>query len=153
MAWTNSKVFTATLTDVWNNTTAMDMNSDTHKVAVYSDAITPSQSVASASAAYGAGVYASGEQTSGAQWPAGGMALTSVTSGFSSATYTFDAADTPSGSTATLTFYGCLVYDDTITTPVADQAMSFNYMGGPVTVTAGLVTIIWSGTGIFNLVL
>lgn len=153
MAWSNSKIFTTYITDVLNNTTAMDANSDTIKVSLYDNSITPSQTVTSANAAYGAGVYASGEQTSSAQWPAGGVALSSVTSGFSSNVYTFDAADTDSGSTATLTVYGGLIYDDTITTPVADQGMCFNYLGGAATVTAGLLRLVWSASGVWSLTL
>ena len=55
-----------------------------------------------------------------------GLALASVTSSFSSNVYTFDAADTANGSAATLSgAYGCLVYDDTLTTPVADGGYGF----------------------------
>jgi hypothetical protein len=83
--------------------------------------------------------------------PASVIALSSVTSGFSSNVYTFDAADTVStGSSATLAnVYGCLVYDDTITTPVADQGVCYNYFGGANSVTDGTFTIAWSASGIF----
>src|SRR5687767_14325121 len=103
MAWSNSKIFSATITDLTNNTTAMDANSDTHKAALFDNSITPSQTVASASTAFGAGVWASGEVFDGAEWATGGVALTGVASGFSSNVYTFDASDTVStGTSATL---------------------------------------------------
>ena len=38
MAWSNSKLFTATVTDLMNNTTAVDANSDTFKIALYTGA-------------------------------------------------------------------------------------------------------------------
>jgi len=156
MAWSNSKIFTATITDVLNNTTAIDGNADTFKAALYDNTITPDQTVASASTAYNAGQWVTaGEVDDGTNWDAGGEPLTSVTSTFSSNVYTFDAANTPQGgATCTLAdVYGCLVYDDTIAAPVADQGMCFNYFGGVNSVTAGTFTIVWNASGIFALTL
>lgn len=155
MAWSNSKVFSAFWTDKANQTTLMDLNSDTFKVALFDNTITPSQTVASASTAFGAGVWASGEVFQAVQWPTAGVALAGVASGFSSNVYTFDANDTASGSAFTTTsdVYGVLVYSDTITTPVADQGLCYNYLGGPQAVTAGILTIQWSASGITYLTL
>jgi len=151
MAWSNSKIFTSFITDVFNNTTAMDMNADTPKVALFDNSITPSQSVASASSAYAAGVWASGGISDATGWPAAGRPLASITSVFSTNVYTFDAADTVSvNATTTLAgTFGCLVYDDTITTPVADQGMCYNYFGGTQSVTSGTFTVVWNASGIF----
>jgi hypothetical protein len=153
MAWSASKIFMATIEDLMENTTAVDLNSDTFKVALFDNSITPSQTVASASTAYGAGVWASGGQVDVSGWPAVGRDLATVTSTFSSNVYTFDAADTVSAnSTTTLSgAYGCLVYDDTITTPVADQGLCYNYFGGVASVTSGTFTVAWSGTGILTI--
>ena len=155
MAWTNSKIFTSFITDVMNNTTAMDMNADTPLVALFDNAITPSQTVASAASAYGAGVWASGHITdtgtsAPAGWPTVGRPLASITSVFATNVYTYDAADTASANAATTIAgaFGALVYDDTITTPVADQGMCFNYFGGTQSVTLGTFTIVWNGAGI-----
>jgi hypothetical protein len=153
MGWSVSKIFSATITDLINNTSNIDGNADTFKAALFDNTITPSQTVASASTAFGAGVWASGQQTNGG-WSSGGLALTSVTSGFSSNVYTFDAADLANGSAATLSgAFGCLVYDDTITTPVADQGLCYNYFGGSASVTSGTLTIVWNASGIFALTL
>lgn len=153
MAWSASKIFSSYITDALNNTAALAAGSDTIKAALFDNTITPSQTVASASTAYNAGVWASGEQTNGG-WSAGGLALTSVASGFSSNVYTFDAADTANGSAATLSgAYGCLVYDSTLATPVAKQGMCFNYFGGSNAVTSGTLTIVWNASGIFTLTL
>lgn len=153
MAWTNSKIMMATLTDVLNNTTALDVNSDAWKVALYDNSITPSQTVASASAAYGGGVWAAGSganlnDTSG--WPYVGRPLANIASGFSSNVYTFDADDTVSANSSTtlVNAFGCLTYDDTLTTPVADQALCFNYFGGTQSVTAGTFTLVYNAAGI-----
>jgi hypothetical protein len=133
----------------------MDGNADTFKVALFDNTITPSQTVASASTAYGTGVWASGGVLDASGWPAVGRDLASVTSTFSTNVYTFDAADTVSAnSSTTLTnAYGCLVYDDTITTPVADQGVCYNYFGGANSVTAGTFTVVWNAAGIFALTL
>ncbi len=153
MSWTVSKIFSAFVTDSLNRTNAFDLNADTFKASLYDDTITPSQTVAAASTAYAAGVWASGEKTNGG-WSAGGLALASVTSSFSSNVYTFDAADTANGSAATLTnVYGVLVYDDTLASVVNDQGVCFNYLGGANAVTAGTLTIQWSASGIFALTL
>ncbi len=132
MAWSNSKIFMAAIEDMFENTTAMDLNADTFKAALFNDTITPSQTVSSANSAYAAGVWASGGVLDASGWPAVGRDLASVTSSVASNVYTFDAADTSSAnSSTTLTnAYGCLIYDDTLTTPVADQGLCYNYFGG-----------------------
>jgi hypothetical protein len=154
VAWSNSKIFMAYIEDVLENTTAMDANSDTFKAALYNNTPTPDQTVASANTAYNAGQWANTNEVSdGTNWDAGGEPLTSVTSAFSSNVYTFDAANTPQGgaSTTLANVYGCLVYDDTITTPVADQGVCYNYFGGANSVTAGTFTIVWNASGIFTI--
>lgn len=157
MAWSASKVFSAFITDAMNNTAALDLNSDTIKVALFDNTITPSQTVTSANSAYGAGVWASGgvSDTSGNNnWAAAGRSLGTITSDFSTNVYTFDAADLAGGGTVTITnAYGALIYDDTLTTPVADQGICYSYFGGANTVTSGTFTIAWSGTGIFTITL
>jgi hypothetical protein len=153
MAWSNSKLFLATLEDILENTTEIDMNSNTFKAALYDNDITPDQTVASANTAYNAGQWTSSgnEVFDGAEWAQGGVALGSVTSSFASNVYTFDAANTASGSSATLAaVFGCLVYSDTITTPVADQGVCYNYFGGTNSVTDGTFTIVWNASGIFT---
>src|SRR6266705_2663872 len=124
MAWSNSKIFTTYLTDILNNTTAMDLNTDaTIGVSLFDNTITPSQTVTSANSAYAAGVWASGGVSDASGWPAAGRPLASITSTFSTNVYTFDAADTVSANSSTtlVNAYGCLVYENTLTTPVADQ--------------------------------
>lgn len=151
MAWSNSKIFSAFLTDALNNTAALDMNTDTLKAALYNNTPTPDQTVASASSAYNTGQWAvANEQSDSTNWNAGGEPLTGISSGFVSNVYTLDATDTPSAtSTTTLSgVYGCLVYDDSLATPVADQGVCFNYFGGSQSVTSGTFTIVWNASGV-----
>lgn len=155
MAWSASKIFVATVEDIFEQTTAVDLNSDSFKVALFTNAITPDQTVASANTAFGAGVWAANEVFDAAEWPTGGQALDSVTFAAASNVLTFDAADEVStGTSATLAdVYGCLIYDDTIAAPVADQGVCYLYFGGVNSVTDGTFTVVFNASGIFTLTL
>lgn len=156
MAWSNSKIFRPFLADAIDNTAALDLGADTCKAALFDNTITPNQNVTSANSAYAAGVWASGGVSDASGWPAAGRSLASQTvDSATSAVVFFDAADTVSAnSTTTLAAtFGCLVYDDTITTPVADQGICFNYFGGTQSVTAGTFTIVWHANGVLRLTL
>src|SRR5512137_417650 len=150
MAW-SSGLFTAYFTDIINNTTAIDLNTDANlKVALFGNASkTPDKTVASANTAYGAGVWASDGVSDVSGWPAVGRNLATVTSVFSSNVYTFDAADTQSANDHTdlTAVYGLLLYDDDMTTPVADQGILFMSLSGPQTVASGRFTIVWNASG------
>jgi hypothetical protein len=155
MAWSVSKIFAAYIVDVLGNTTAMDLNTDASiKVALYNNTAAPDQLVTSANSAYGAGVWASNGVSDATGWPAAGNALASVTlTDYTTASVKFDAADLASADAHTdlANVYGCLVYDDTITTPVADQGICFTYLGGANSVVSGTFTIVWAATGIMAL--
>lgn len=151
MAWSASKIFQQALIDALGNTTAIDLDADTPKVALFDNSITPSQTVSAANSAYGAGVWASGGVSDASGWPAAGRPLASVTWVAAAGVCTYDAADTVSANATTTLAgaYGALVYDDTLTTPVADQGLSFNYFGGANSVTNGTFTVVWNASGIF----
>ena len=64
------------------------------------------------------------------------------------------AAAAASSAGATITnAYGVLVYDDTLATPVADQGVCYNYLGGANSVTNGVFTVVWHANGIFRITL
>ena len=130
MAWSNSKIFRAYVADIIGNTTSMDLNTDASiKVSLHNNTITPDQNVTSANSAFNAGVWTTTNEV-------------------------IDATDLAGGGTVTISgAYGCLVYDDTIATPVADQGICFNYFGGSQSVTAGTFTIVWNANGIFRITL
>lgn len=154
MAWTNSKVFRQFLADAVLNVAAFDLDSDTFKVALYDNDITPDNDVTAANSAYNVGqwVTTGNEVFEAGQWAQGGVALTSPTINVGTADVVFwDAADTASGSAADLaSVYGCLVYDDTLTTPVADQGICYNYFGGSNSVVNGTFTVQWAANGIWR---
>jgi hypothetical protein len=155
MAWANSKIFRQTLADMALNVAAFDLDSDTFKAALYNNSITPDNDVTAANSAYNVGqwVNTSNEVFEAGQWAQGGVALTTPTINVGTADVVFwDAADTASGSAADLaSVYGCLVYDDTLTTPVADQGISYNYFGGSNSVVNGTFTIVWAANGIWRI--
>jgi hypothetical protein len=156
MAWADSRIFRAFVTDVLANTTAMDLSGtgvDTFKNALFNNSVTPDRDATAANSAYNAGTWlVANEITSGAQWPATGVAIGSpALTNPSTGVVMFDAVDTASSAGATLTgFFGCLVYDDTIATPVADQGVCFLYLGGTQTVTNGTATIVYDANGLFR---
>jgi hypothetical protein len=161
MAWANSKIFSAFITDLMNNTTPMDLNTDALlEVALYNNTTAPDQTVTSANSAYAVGQWVTGNgvtdtgTSAPAGWPALGRPLASVTSVFSTNVYTFDAADTVSANAVTTltNAYGCLVYDHSAGT-VTDQGICFNYFGGANTVTLGTFTIVWNASGIMAITL
>jgi hypothetical protein len=162
VAWSASKIFTAYVHDIVTNTTAIDLDTDALlEVALFNNSATPDQVVTAANSAYGVGVWAANGVTdtgtsAPAGWPALGRPLASVT--VSAATVnpiTFDAADTVSANAVTTltNVFGCLVYDHSIVTPVADQGICFNYFGGAQTVTLGTFTVVWNASGIMALTL
>lgn len=153
MAWSNSKVFAVAVLHMLDRTSAIDLDGDTPKVALYDNDITPDNSVAAASAAYNTGQWtASGNEVSEAgQWAAGGVVLSGHDVTQSTTIVTYDASDTASGSAADLaSVFGCLVYDDTITTPQADIGLCYNYFGGSNSVVNGTFTVVWSASGIMS---
>ncbi len=153
MAWSDSKVFQQFLEDAVLDVAQFDLDTQTFKVALYNNSITPDNDAAVANTAYNAGQWANtNEMTESGQWASGGVALTSPTISVATADVVFwDASDTASGSAADLSsVYGCLVYDDTLTTPVADQGVCYNYFGGTNSVVNGTFTVVWSANGIWR---
>lgn len=154
MAWSTSGVFRIFVANQLSGVAVFDLDApaDTYKKALFGN-ITPDKDVAAAAAAYNAGVWVSGSEiTDATNWPAGGrtianLAVTTPSSGV----IMVDHDDVAGGGTLTLTaFFGSLTYDDTKTTPVADQAVCFNYFGGTQTVSGGTFTDIINANGLFR---
>jgi len=155
MAWTNSKIFRQYLADVFDNTTAMDWVTDASvKIALFDNDITPDNDVSAANSAFAAGqwVSAGNEVFDAAEWATGGVNLASRTIDVTVADFvSLRAANTASGTSATLLLvFGGLVYDDTITTPVADQGFCYNYFGGTNSVTDGTFTVVYHANGVMR---
>lgn len=153
MAWSASKIFRQYLADSLNRTAPLDADGDSLKVALFNNAVTPDQNATAANTAYNAGTWVTANEVFQAgQWAQAGVVLAGRTVDVGTAGVVFlDGTDTASGSAATLTgFYGSELYDDTVTSPVADQGICFNYFGGTQSVTAGTATIVWHANGLMR---
>ena len=156
MAWTNSKIGAQTILDLIDDTSDMDIDADTFKIALYNNSITPDNTAAAASFAYNAGQFAnSNEVDDGTNWDAGGETVPNVDATRTAAVITIDGDNTSQGgvSTTLADVYGHLFYDDTVASPVADQGWSYNYYGGVQSVTAGTFTVQHHASGIMALTL
>jgi len=155
MAWSGSKIFRQYVADIADNITAMDWVTDALvKATLWDTDVVPDNDVTAANSAYAAGqwVSAGNEVFDGAEWAVAGVNLASRTIDVSVADFvSLRAANTASGTSATLlVFFGCMVYDDTITTPVADQGFCYNYFGGTQSITDGTMTILWHANGVMR---
>lgn len=153
MAWSFSKIFRITLANALGNVTPLDLDADSFKLANYNNSITPDQNVTATLTAYNAASSqwtTTNEVSQAGQWAAGGIVIGTTVLDISTAGIVmFDGADVASGSAATLSnVYGGLVYDDTLTTPVADQGLCYLYYGGAASVTNGTLTVQFASTGI-----
>lgn len=147
MAWSASSAFRQIYSDMIGNTCAFDWDADTIKVAAFDNTITPDKNVTAANSAYGAGVWASGG-VSGTNVPATGLTLASKTNDVSTnGQITLDAADNTATGTSLTNITGLLCYDDTLTTPVADQGFGYHYFGGASS-PSGDVTYVYSASGL-----
>ena len=146
MAVTASGLFVSTWIDILDTTQlAVDLDLETHKIALFSDTITPNFST---DTAYGVATYASNE-VSGPGWAAGGVALTTTTVTESpTGTLMWDAADVSQGTT-TLTNAMCgLCYADAL---AGNNAIVLHDFITAVSTVAGTLTITWAAGGIFNI--
>ncbi len=84
--------------------------------------------------------YTATNEVSGTGYVAKGNALTNIDPTSSGTTAFIDFPDT-TFSTATITARGCLIYNDTITTPTADASIQVHDFGSDKTSTAADFTI------------
>lgn len=160
MAWSNSKVFQRYLTNMVGNVLALDYDADTIKAALYNNSITPDNDVATdvltgyngAASQWVTANEVIDSSGGGTDWPAGGVALGTKSLDVATADLVkVLAANTASGGTADIAnAYGCLVYDDTLANK---PGMSYNYFGGPNSVTAGTFTVVWHANGVISFTL
>lgn len=153
MAFSTSGLFGQTLVDILAQTTAIDLNTDTFKLALFNNTPTPDFSAAASLVAYNTGQWVSGNEVTGTGWAAGGVALTGVVLTLdapAAGQFMFDSDDVSQAGTTLTDIYGCLIYDDTIATPVADQGLlAVAFSGAPYQTTNGTLTITVDPNGWF----
>lgn len=126
------------------------LSADTINAALYGNAGTPNKDDTLANTGYNTGQWVTANEITGTGYTAGGTALASKTFGSGTGSVSFGAAN-PSWTTATITAYGDLVYDNTITGgTVAKQGLCFHYFGGSASVTSGTFTVQWNSGNVFT---
>lgn len=158
MAWTDSRVHRSFVTDTLAGTAVFDLDapSDTYKMAAFNNSATPDKDAASSASKYGTGgTYTTANEvidTLNTNWVAGGRTISGLTvTNPSTGVIMVDCTDVTGAGNVTMSgFFGTMTYNDTKTTPVADQAVCFNYLGGTQTITNGPITIVIDANGLFR---
>jgi hypothetical protein len=134
-----SGLYGATFRDALKNTIALDLTAATHKVAMYTNTLSPNFDADPSS-------YATTNEVSGTGYTAGGNTLASTTLTIATGILTFDAADA-SWTTSTITnARGAIVYADGLSPKANIVAVNF---GADYSTVAGTFTVQWSASGIF----
>ncbi len=147
MAFPTSALFVSTFVDALDTTQlALDLDLETHKVALFSNSVTGAD--LTTDTAYGVGAWASNEVPNGSGYTTGGATLTGTTfAHVSGGNVAFDATDS-SWSTASFTARGCLIYADALAGNNGICAVTF---GADYTATAGTFLVSWNASGIWTI--
>lgn len=143
MAWSVSGLYVATFLDALDTTQlALDLDLDTHKIALYNNSETPNYSSQTA--------YSATNEVTGTNWAAGGVTLAAATMTESpTGTLMFDAQDISVNSATFSNAYGAKIYADALG---GDNLICGIYFGGSAySPNAGTFSITWASTGIFAL--
>lgn len=145
MAISASGLFLPTWMDALDTTQlALDLDLDTHKVALFTDSITVNYST---NTAYGVSPFNANE-VSGTGYTTGGATLTGTTVADVSGTLRWDASDV-SWTTSTITgAKGALIYADAL---AGDNAIVLVNLGSAYSTSAGTLLISWSANGIVEI--
>lgn len=146
MAVTTSGLFLPTWIDVVDTTQlAIDLDLETHKLALFTNSITPNFST---DTAYGVAPYNANE-VSGTGYTAGGTVVTSTTVSESpTGTLMWDAADTSWTSSTITNARAGLAYADAL---AGNNAILLVNFGADFSTTAGTFLVQWASGGIYNL--
>jgi hypothetical protein len=144
MAITKSGLYVITFRDALDTTNlALDLELATHKIALFTNTITPNFST---DTAYGVAPYNANEVT-GTGYTAGGYTLTGATwSESPTESLMFDATDITSASTTFTGARGGLIYADAL---AGNNAICLVNFGADYSPNNGTFTITWAATGIF----
>lgn len=143
MAVSASGLYVATFVDVLDTTQlALDLDLETHKIALFSNSITPNFTT---DTAYGVSPYDANEVT-GTNWSAGGVALTGTTFTGSGGSATFDATDVSVASTTLTGARAGLIYADAL---AGNNAIALINFGADYSTVTGTFAITWNASGIF----
>jgi hypothetical protein len=147
MAIGNSGLFIPTFRDIFDLTQLpIDFDAETHKVALFTDTVTPNYST---DTAYGVAPYNANEIPNGSGYTTGGATLTTTTLTESPAgTLMWDAADVAWAASTITNAKGCLIYADA---SAGNEAICLVTFTTPYSTTNGTFTIQWASGGIFTI--
>lgn len=135
-----SGLYVATIRDSLKNVIALDLDSEVHKIAMYTNTLTPNFDADPSS-------YSTSNEVTGTAYTAGGQALTSTTLTGASGILTFDAADMVWSSSTIVNARGAIIYADGLAPKANIIAVNF---GSDYSTSNGTFTIQWSASGIFS---
>lgn len=146
MAFSVSGLFCQTFVDALDATNlAVDLTLTTHKVALFTNSVTPDFSATSPVPAYGVAPFDANE-VSGTGYTAGGVVLGSTPSlTVSSGSIVWDAPDVSWASSTITSARGCLIYADALAGNNAICAVTF---GADYSTNNGTFLISWHASGI-----
>jgi len=121
---------------------AMNLSSDTIKVALCTSSYTPAQTTHD----YFDDIT---NEVAGTGYTAGGATLASVTSTVSGVVYTFDAADV-TWSSSTITARYAIIYDSTPGSAATNPLIGYVDFGEDKVSSSGNFVITWNASGIFT---
>lgn len=146
MAVTASGLFYPTHRDVYDTTQlAIDLDLETHKIALFSNSITPNFS---SDTAYAVSPYDSNE-VSGTGWASGGVAITGTTVSESpTGTMMWDATDVSESTTTLTNARAGLIYADALAGNNAIVLVDFT---SDYSTSAGTFAITWNAAGVMTI--
>jgi hypothetical protein len=146
VAVTASGLFVLTFIDVLDTTQlALDLDLETHKLALFTNSITPNFST---DTAYGVAPYNANELPATGGYTTGGFVITTTTVTESPAgTIMWDAADWTQSSTTWTNARAGLAYADAL---AGNNAICLVNFGADFSTVAGTFTVQWASGGIFN---
>jgi len=134
-----SGLYVATHRDALKNVIALDLTSAAHKIAMYTNTLTPNFDADPSS-------YSATNEVTGTGYTAGGNTIASPTLTGSSGNLTFDAADSAWSSSTIANARGAVLYADGLSPKANIVAVNF---GADYSTTAGTFTIQWNASGIY----
>jgi len=150
MAWAGSKIYAYAVLNAMNKGTgSLTCSSDTFNCALYGTGTPVNTGTTLASTEYGAS-WNTCTEVSSANYSVGGLALTSPTSTQTTNVWSFKCTTNSSWTPVTLTAYGCLIYDSTVS---GNPGLCFLDFGGAQTVAAGTFTVAYTGNVIATITL
>ncbi len=147
MAISASGIHVLTFLDALDTTQlALDLDLDTHKLALFSNSITPNYQT---DTAYGVAPYNANEVT-GTNWASGGVTLAGATLTSSGNNLVFDATDISVASTTLTGARGGLIYADAL---AGNNAICLVSFGADYATSNGQFSVTWNASGIFTITL